>query len=1399
MILNRGVVSEREAGSGRLSGIPPRRGGDPAASSGFARARSSARDASTPGRKEERRETPTATPRVLGMKLVSCEYADRSRDETKRENEETGDRDITEGGRAFAVLGADAEARCRSAVHCLPGPTGERSACAAGQSAEGVRDHAEPARRGARERRDGVKASSSVESLFSCSSSESLQRVSLLRPSWLPAAAPPAASGAPEPPAFLREEAAALLQRAKLRALEGPASASPVSRTFHGPQASSLQTPGAATAAGGEPHTDRARPATSSRAAQAFFPSAPSSRSYWEAASGAPGSAPRTPGPEQERHRDASLSAGVTAPRIAEQPLPRPALSPLDAASASGRPPPAPVPAAKAKTMPEGTEWPLSPVAGSGVSPAALPTAYLCRYEPEFGKAPARPCRPGGSRPSSAARLSALPPACRPPPAIDVLPTPFAPRGHGETASCEASAVSAGAVRVPAKNGDSRSSRRNRESGPGLQSAVSVVPVLPDGNCVGRMSGTRRGDAAAHAGKGIPEVAGPAALEPPSAEAQSPERHGDVLSPKSEAGRTRRRRRTSWRNGPPRRSSRSREAGGLPEGVPEKGAGAECAEATGGAVPPSSRRPPRWIRFFARRLICLGPREGKDPLSFSKRHPPDAHSRDRAPNSKDSTRLAAGGCPVPAEDSQSPASGLDSALLARPGAAPCAPPGLGEPTNASLQRDSEKARTQMDAAADGAVLPAQRHHLGQFARREGEPREGEGTHGEGEEEGSEATRAAGVGPSGDASERSDGACGCGVVRENGDHANGVSTRGNVDSDTYTLSSEHCEGGFGAAASQGAPLGWSHERQLSGESFSSAASRRQSETEGDSQGEGTCQGTSRTDVERLLSHAEEHGKRQARGEGGLQSDNWGLLLAGEKERRASAGSISPERETNVEGRQTLSPETCSTEASPVTAQEGRQAALSDTAAKEERAFVDALGRAAGPHPSEAALALGDTAPGANRSQACREFEVSAAQVGAERPLSRSESFGSGERRVEETGGRPPADRKESRERLARPSPADSFPGLSRLASSADAAEFVLGVLEERRAAFNLRQNQASVLSGHSQRQANSPEKTRPFFGANSATVGVQCSKQGMHKQGTRDDAQEKAGREGPREGAAEDWDRQRELLDLAELLLDVAVICLDEDATTRSGGPRGETKAPTMPCVYDKNGLKVWKKEFGVGRVLVKASFMLPVLPEQYASFASDSRLRATWDANLGGHAILETLTTNTDICQVSLKRVATLYPRDLVTLRARRSWAIPTPKHEPADHAKADERREAKQVYASCSCSIDHPAAPEHTSHVRMDIRLSAYVASPVVTPFGVWTEVTLFSEADPKGWIPGVVSRSLAAKVLPSTVEKMAVNMLNHYGIAWDGPSATGYASRRLATYCEQAAHGGPRLKFGR
>lgn len=232
----------------------------------------------------------------------------------------------------------------------------------------------------------------------------------------------------------------------------------------------------------------------------------------------------------------------------------------------------------------------------------------------------------------------------------------------------------------------------------------------------------------------------------------------------------------------------------------------------------------------------------------------------------------------------------------------------------------------------------------------------------------------------------------------------------------------------------------------------------------------------------------------------------------------------------------------------------------------------------------------------------------------------------------------------------------------------------------------------------------------------------------------------------------------------------------------------------MPCVHCDDGLQVWKGESAVGSFACRARFLLPVEPRLYAMFASNSELRCQWDKNVTEQHVVEQLEAGRDVCYVAFRRIATVYPRDLVTLRVKcRLPMRPKFADVTADlvdgygvgrscaEVRSGSQSEADMAaYSSMSCSIVHPDAPELPGRVRMDVRFNAYLAKPVITPFGLWSEVTLVNESDPGGWIPAAITRNMCAKLLPSTLEKFSAEIMKHYNIAWTG-SAVGFAARQL------------------
>ncbi|OEH77359.1 hypothetical protein cyc_02884 [Cyclospora cayetanensis] len=251
---------------------------------------------------------------------------------------------------------------------------------------------------------------------------------------------------------------------------------------------------------------------------------------------------------------------------------------------------------------------------------------------------------------------------------------------------------------------------------------------------------------------------------------------------------------------------------------------------------------------------------------------------------------------------------------------------------------------------------------------------------------------------------------------------------------------------------------------------------------------------------------------------------------------------------------------------------------------------------------------------------------------------------------------------------------------------------------------------------------------------------------------------------PREGHV--WDRRGEVEELSGLLIRASIhSMLSADCQ--------------MPCVHSNDGIQVWKGETGVGNFACRASFLLPLEPRRYAMFASNAELRSLWDKNMTEQHVVEQLDVGHDICYVAFRRIATVYPRDVVTLRAKCRLHLHPLVAETAPMATRNSHEdfisddcmtekvlpseEDKIAYTSMSCSIHHPDVPETPGRVRMDIRINAYLARPVRTPFGLWSEVTLVNESDSGGWIPAAITRNMSAKLLPSTVERFSVQILKH------------------------------------
>ncbi|KAL8427816.1 hypothetical protein Efla_005424 [Eimeria flavescens] len=247
-----------------------------------------------------------------------------------------------------------------------------------------------------------------------------------------------------------------------------------------------------------------------------------------------------------------------------------------------------------------------------------------------------------------------------------------------------------------------------------------------------------------------------------------------------------------------------------------------------------------------------------------------------------------------------------------------------------------------------------------------------------------------------------------------------------------------------------------------------------------------------------------------------------------------------------------------------------------------------------------------------------------------------------------------------------------------------------------------------------------------------------------------------------------WNRLEEMQQLSDLLISASIrSMLRLDCT--------------MPCVHCHDGLQVWKGESVGGNFTCRATFLVPVEPRLYATFASDSELRCQWDKHVTEQHVIEQVDAGRDICYVAFRRIATVYPRDLVTLRVKCRLPVRPKAVELAEAStgtehsgavaspdwQAEPESEAEMIaYSSMSCSIDHQDAPEAGGRVRMDVRVNAYLAKPVRTPFGLWSEVTLVNESDPGGWIPAAVTRTMCLK--------RCRRIVDHYeSLAWCLPAS--------------------------
>lgn len=116
-------------------------------------------------------------------------------------------------------------------------------------------------------------------------------------------------------------------------------------------------------------------------------------------------------------------------------------------------------------------------------------------------------------------------------------------------------------------------------------------------------------------------------------------------------------------------------------------------------------------------------------------------------------------------------------------------------------------------------------------------------------------------------------------------------------------------------------------------------------------------------------------------------------------------------------------------------------------------------------------------------------------------------------------------------------------------------------------------------------------------------------------------------------------------------------------------------------------------------------------------FASNSELRSQWDKNVTEQHVVEQLGAGRDVCYVAFRRIATVYPRDVVTLRVKCRLLVQPRVAEAADGLLAPqnlnsscatsrdgpESEDDVTAYSSMSCSINHPDVPESwAKHVNL-------------------------------------------------------------------------------------------------
>lgn len=224
-------------------------------------------------------------------------------------------------------------------------------------------------------------------------------------------------------------------------------------------------------------------------------------------------------------------------------------------------------------------------------------------------------------------------------------------------------------------------------------------------------------------------------------------------------------------------------------------------------------------------------------------------------------------------------------------------------------------------------------------------------------------------------------------------------------------------------------------------------------------------------------------------------------------------------------------------------------------------------------------------------------------------------------------------------------------------------------------------------------------------------------------------------------------------------------------------------------VYNKDGVRVWKKEHKSGRVLLRTEFIVPVAPLDYVEYSTDSNNRRVYDNNTVDLKVVETVSSGLDVMYVATKRIATVYPRDIVNIRFLHGFNIKECfKFMNWDELNTSSARMNQEnlICCSCSCSIEHPDAPERQGYVRMDLSIGSYMAVPIKTPFGIWSSISMFNEASPKGWIPSSVTKMIAAKMVPGSVESIVSSMLAHYKFPFRNKinrPLSGFCHRTLTT----------------